>query len=155
MSWTQVYVTGLAETVEPTDEEIEDLFDARFGLTTIDPHTVLWAGPGTTLVKRDEDTGVCRGYAFLAFYSTDGAAIVVDRINNESEVQEDSSGLPPQLVAELSKPKSKQKKGQQGRDSSENLPDMRLRRQRKAPIRKHPVIISSNGTKTNLGNKTR
>jgi RNA recognition motif-containing protein len=156
MSWTQVYVTGLSRTVDPTDEKLEELLDKRYGLTAADPHVVLWAGPGTTLVKREDDTGVCRGYAFLAFYSDEGAAIAVDRINSKSEIGDESSGLPPQLVAELSKPKNrKQKKKPQDRDSSENLPDTRLRRKRRAPVRKHPVIISSDRTKTGLGNKTR
>ena len=35
------------------------------------------------------------------------------------------------------------------------LPDLRLKRRRKKPIGKHPVIISSNGRRTNLGNKTK
>jgi hypothetical protein len=35
------------------------------------------------------------------------------------------------------------------------LPDLRLKRRRKKPIGKHPVIISSSGRRTNLGNKTK
>jgi RNA recognition motif-containing protein len=156
MSWTQVYVSGLSRTVDPTDEELEELLDKRYGLTTADPHVVLWAGPGTTLVKREDDTGVCRGYAFLVFYSDGGAAIAVDRINSISETGDESSGLPPQLVAELSKPKNRQpKKKGQGGGPSENLPDNRVRRKRRAPVSKHPVIISSDRSKTGLGNKTR
>lgn len=158
MSWTQVYVSGLSLSVDPTDEELETLLDARYGLT-IDPDgSLLWAGLGSTLVKRDE-AGFCRGYAFLAFYSADGAAIIIERINNGAGTTTSTEGgaLPTNLQAELSIPKTgkKGKKQQQQQGSGADTSDIRMRRNRKAPVRKHPVIISSNGKKTGLGNKTR
>ena len=164
MSWTQVYITGLSRSTDPSDKEIETLLDARYNLTN--DTAVMWAGPDTTLVKRDE-MGCCRGFAFLTFYSKEGASIVIDRINNVTgtcsvyeEGMDNGDGeqrkkLPLQLRAEVSNPKGaakeRKQKGAQKKDDS----DLRLRRQRKAPIRKHPVIVSSDGKRTNLGNKTR
>jgi hypothetical protein len=157
MAWIQVYIKGLSRSTDPSNEVIENLLNARYNL--IDD-AILWAGPDTTLVKRDEK-GSCRGYAFLAFYSAEGAAIVADRINNghNSNSSDIVGGLIPlQLRAELSNPKAakerKKVKGGQN-DESKNVHDLRLRRQRKPPIRKHPVIISSDRIKTNLGNKTK
>lgn len=179
MSWAQVYISGLSRSIDPSDKEIENLLVARYNLTEeresddndaiVIP--VLWAGPDTTLVKRDDD-GSCRGFAFLTFYSAEGASIAVDRINSSycnnnnktnsnnsdnSNIEGRTEQLPLQLRAELSNPKAaKEKKKTMGqKDESKYVPDLRLRRQRKQPIRKHPVIISSNGKKTNLGNKTR
>ena len=158
MSWTQVYISGLSQSIDPSDDDIETLLDSRYDLTNSD--ALLWAGPGTTLIKRD-DGGSCRGFAFLTFYSTEGASTVVDRINNNNTQQRGGSDstLPWQrLRAELSDPKAakEQKKGKERRKvGSNDISDLRLRRQRKAPIRKHPVIRSSDGSKTNLGNKTR
>jgi hypothetical protein len=169
MSWTQVYVTGLAQTNDPSDEELEGLLDARYSLSSSED-MMTWAGPGTTLIKRDKDTDACRGYAFLAFFSSHGASIAVDRINDyysrqrdieEEAVHEDdltsSSLLPPQLRAELSKPNAKSGRKKQTNDpgQGEDHSDLRLRRKRAAAVRKHPVIVSSNGSKTGLGNKTR
>jgi hypothetical protein len=148
MSWTQVYVTGLSQTASPSDEDLEGLLDGWYDLSS--DSDLLWAGPGTTLVKRDKDSGVCRGFAFLAFFSMQGASIAVDRINN-GVPRGDTRGV--QLQAELSKPKTKTKKapaGQPGADHS----DIRLRHKRKAPVRKHPVLVSSDKKRTGLGNKT-
>uniref|UniRef100_A0A7S4AHZ3 RRM domain-containing protein n=1 Tax=Pseudo-nitzschia australis TaxID=44445 RepID=A0A7S4AHZ3_9STRA len=167
MSWTQVYVRGLSRSLDPSDEEIENLLNERYNLTS---DTAMWAGPGTTLIKRDE-MGFCRGYIFLSFYSAEGAAVVVDRVNGgcrndngsvsvnvDIDIETDTK-LPLQLHAELSNPKPKAKNGKnanKGRNQDNSNDDhIRLRSKRKAPIRKHPVIISSNGTKTNLGNKTK
>jgi len=148
-----VHVSGLPKCNDPSDEEIETLLNARYNLSD---NVLLWAGPDTTLIKRDEE-GTCRGYAFLAFYSSEGAAIIVDRINESvSSDTEESSQLPPQLRAELSNPKTakdRKKKGQ--KDDAKNLHDLRLRRPRRAPIRKHPVITSSDKNRTNMGNKTK
>ena len=168
MSWTQVYLTGLSKSIEPSDEELESQLDVKYNLSN--DGAILWAGPGTTLIKRD-DHGCCRGFAFLAFYSDDGAAMIIDRVNNcdnrqfMNDAGEHDEGaisemtkqqLPDQLHAELSKPKAKKKgNGGSGNKNNGDLPDLRLRRQRKAPIRKHPVIVSSNRKKTNLGNKNR
>ena len=167
MSWTQVHISGLSRSIDPSDEDIETMFESKYNLTNSDD--ILWAGPGTTLIKRD-DKGSCRGFAFLTFYSTEGASTVVDRINN-GIITTDSMAVnkggtcggnniarPWQLRAELSNPKAtkERKKGKdRQRGESNDLSDLRLRRQRKAPIRKHPVITSSDGSKTNLGNKTR
>ena len=165
MSWTQVYVRGLSRSSDPSDYEIENLLNERYNLTS---DTAMWAGPGTTLIKRDE-MGFCRGYVFLSFYSAKGAAVVVDRVNsgyrndngnvNASVDIKTDAKLPLQLHAELSNPKPKAKNGKKANKSqnqhNNNDDHIRLRSKRRAPIRKHPVIISSNGTKTNLGNKTK
>ena len=134
-SWTQVYVTGISKTIIPTDDEIEANLVEKYNLSD---DSILWAGEGTTLIKRDAQ-GACRGFAFLSFYSLDSASTVIERIN--------ADGI---FKAELSQPKEKKKKV-----DNEGLHDLRLRRQRKKPIRKHPVITSSNGKRTNLGNKTK
>mmetsp|Transcript_7530 Transcript_7530/g.14879 ORF Transcript_7530/g.14879 Transcript_7530/m.14879 type:complete len:124 (-) Transcript_7530:1098-1469(-) len=118
MSWTQVYVRGLSRSLDPSDEEIENLLNERYNLTS---DTAMWAGPGTTLIKRDE-MGFCRGYIFLSFYSAEGAAVVVDRVNGgcrndngsvsvnvDIDIETDTK-LPLQLHAELSNPKPKAKK---------------------------------------------
>ncbi len=159
MSWTQVFLTGLSKSVDRSDEEIEAMLNEKYNLSN--DADVMWAGPGTTLIKRDEK-GCCRGFAFLTFYSADGAATVIDRINSgrtvkEAEENEAKEGLPKYLQAELSNPKGakERKKKCNGKGAGNDLPDLRVRRQRKAPIRKHPVIVSSNGKKTNLGNKNR
>ena len=177
MSWTQVYITGLDQSIEPTDDIIEQLLDKGYKLSNDD--MMCWAGYGTTLVKRNETTGACRGYAFLAFFSKEGALVAIDRINNncntcDNDINNNVDGnivdgdntihypkLPTTLRAELSNPKngnkSKKKKSNSNNNGGEskNLPDVRLRRQRAPPIRKHPVITSSDGKRTNLGNKTK
>lgn len=157
MSWTQVYVRGLSRSLDPSDEEIENLLNERYNLTS---DTAMWAGPDTTLIKRDE-MGFCRGYVFISFYSVEGAAVIVDRVNSGCKndngnvnIKTDTK-LPLQLHAELSNPKAKDGKKANKSQNQDNDNHIRLRRQRKAPIRKHPVIVSSNGTKTNLGNKTK
>ncbi|KAL7537043.1 hypothetical protein ACHAXR_007551 [Thalassiosira sp. AJA248-18] len=160
MSWTQVFVSGLPKSVDPSNEEIENMLDRRFNLT--DDHSLMWAGRDTTLIKRDE-SGSCRGFGFLTFYSAEGASIIVERINNESEGSRSDDGSEImvkeyafQLKAELSNPKgAKERSKAKSQKKDEHLPDVRLRKQRKAPIRKHPVITSSNGKRTNLGNKTK
>mmetsp|Transcript_38130 Transcript_38130/g.65142 ORF Transcript_38130/g.65142 Transcript_38130/m.65142 type:complete len:176 (+) Transcript_38130:131-658(+) len=175
MSWTQVYITGLSRSVHPSDEEIEIYLCKKYSLDdndvdadsgeggcTTTPTPIMWAGAGSTLVKRD-DNGCCRGFAFLTFYSKDGALIVVDRINNDNGKNFDDNGGDVddaiRLGAELSNPKGgkekKKKGGGNNNNEEDHLPDLRLRRQRKQPIRKHPVITSSDGKRTNLGNKTR
>jgi hypothetical protein len=180
MACIQVYLTGLSESTSPDDEELEGLIVARYNLSADD---ITWAGPGTTLIKRNGRTQVCRGYGFLSFLSSDGASIAVDKINafrgdendttaihNQStdtslpsnSVTNDDCGhdnvLPLQLRAELSKPKANTKKAQQKKSIPEKQgddSDIRLRRQRKTAVRKHPVIISSDKKKTGLGNKTK
>jgi RNA recognition motif-containing protein len=167
MSWNQVYVTGLSQTAseDPSDEELEQLLVERYHLSNDDD--VNWAGVGTTLVKRDKETGGCRGYAFLAFWTLSGATIAVERINNyinnnhnNSDNDTDlimSSSLPLQLRAELSQPKktTKKKGGADSNNSSTDVIQLRLRRKRTATARKHPVITSSDKSKTGLGNKTK
>ena len=177
MSWTQVYITGLDKSIDPTDDIIEQLLDKGYKLSNDD--MMCWAGYGTTLVKRNETTGACRGYAFLSFFSKEGALVVIDRINNNCNTCDDDINnnvdgnivdgagtihypkLPTTIRAELSNPKngnkSKKKKSNNNNNGGEskNLPDVRLRRQRAPPIRKHPVITSSDGKRTNLGNKTK
>lgn len=166
MSWTQVYVTGLARAVNPSDEEIEAYLCKRYSLTdaansnsigddntaaTINNDNLMWAGEGSTLIKRD-DSGCCRGFAFLTFYSVDGAMIAIDRINNDVSTSESDDDR-ISLRAELSNPKNNKKSNK--KNNEDNLPDLRLRRQRKLPIRKHPVVTSSDGKRTNFGNKTK
>ena len=169
MSWTQVYVTGLARAINPSDEEIEAYLCKRYSLTdaansnsigddiaaTINNDNLMWAGEGSTLIKRD-DSGCCRGFAFLTFYSVDGAMIVIDRINNDVGTSESDADR-ISLRAELSNPKGggKNNKKSNKKNNEDNLPDLRLRRQRKQPVRKHPVVTSSDGKRTNLGNKTK
>ena len=197
-SWTQVYIKGLAESTHPTDEQLEEGLDARYELSN---HPDLaWAGPGSTIVKRT-DQGVCRGYAFLCFFSAEGATKAVERIvtknlhlhlqlqettvqnhQGEEEYQKEvkcdnditaqaeqlpavvshmespSLLLPLQLHAELCKPKPKSKKKKQSSatdDGGQDYRDLRIRRQRGAPVRKHPVITNSDGSRTCLGNKTK
>lgn len=188
-SWTQVYISGLSKSIDPSDEEIEDYLNKCYCLDDggNDNHNndddavssgelvdsndqdeitsnnnskdLMWAGPGSTLIKRD-DNGCCRGFAFLTFYSMDGALLAIDRINNDSRCS-NSDATPSsnniRLRAELSNPTTSKKKGgkKKKNDDGENLTDLRLRRQRKQPIRKHPVITSSDGKRTNLGNKTK
>lgn len=166
MSWTQVYVTGLARAINPSDEEIEAYLSLRYSLTgtsnsnssSEDDTTdnLMWAGEGSTLIKRDE-SGCCRGFAFLTFYSVDGAMVAIDRINTDSSSSNESDDGSDHLTlrAELSNPKGGTKKKSNKKNNEDNLRDLRLRRQRKAPIRKHPVITSSDGKRTNLGNKTK
>mmetsp|Transcript_3528 Transcript_3528/g.7794 ORF Transcript_3528/g.7794 Transcript_3528/m.7794 type:complete len:166 (-) Transcript_3528:148-645(-) len=165
MSWSQVYVTGLPRTVDPTDEEIESTLASTYNLTDT-AQAILWAGPGTTLVKRDDSAeGQCRGFVFLAFYSNEGAQIAVERINGSTGIVHDGETATMavtstlQLKAELCKSKPKSKKGKQGSGadggSGGDVSDIRLKRQRGAPVRKHPVITSSSGKRTNLGSKTK
>ena len=156
MSWTQVFVSGLARSVNPNDEDLEALLNARYGLTT-SSENIQWSGQGTTLFKRDQ-AGMCRGFAFLSFQSLEGATIIVDRINGayDSMVvvnEEEGHVLPLELRAELGKTKVKPR--QKGRQEEVNLSNLGFRSKRKAPVRKHPVIISSDGKKTGLGNKTK
>lgn len=166
MSWTQVYVTGLTRAINPSDEEIEAHLCKRYSLTdaansnsigddntaaTINNDNLMWAGEGSTLIKRD-DSGCCRGFAFLTFYSVDGAMIAIDRINNDVSTSESDDDR-ISLRAELSNPKNNKKSNK--KNNEDNLSDLRLRRQRKLPIRKHPVVTSSDGKRTNLGNKTK
>ena len=168
MSWTQVYVTGLAQTVEPSDEDLEHHLAERYNLRGDDGDetgsvpTIRWAGPGTTLFKRDKTNNACRGYAFICFLSLESAEVVVERINSNHYAREPpadsiaTATLPPVLRAELSKPqKPKPRKKKDGHNTNNDGSDIRLRRRRAAPIRKHPVIVSSDKKKTGLGNKTK
>ena len=164
MSWTQVYVTGLSRAINPSDEEIEAYLSQRYSLADTSNNdssgddttdNLMWAGEGSTLIKRDE-SGCCRGFAFLTFYSVDGAMLIIDRINNDNSSNEsDDGGDRLTLMAELSNPKGGTKKKSNKKNNEDNLPDLRLRRQRKLPVRKHPVVTSSDGKRTNLGNKTK
>jgi RNA recognition motif-containing protein len=173
MSWSQVYVTGLPRSLLPTDEEIEATLDSRYGLSSSSssstdddgsPTTVMgWAGRGTTIIKRD-DSGRCRGFAFLSFHSIEAASVAIERINNGDNDDDDDDdddddgggGTPrPKLRAEMSAALSKERRKKSSKNDGDFLPDLRLRRQRKKPVRKHPVIVSSDGRKTNLGNKTK
>ena len=80
--------------------------------------------------------------------------MIIDRINNDNS--DNNGGDHTMLRAELSNPKGGTKKKSSKKNNNEdNLPDLRLRRQRKLPVRKHPVITSSDGKRTNLGNKTK
>ena len=97
-----------------------------------------WAGEGTTVVKRLED-GTCRGYCFLAFLTLSGATMAVDQINNQGA----TDGI--LLQAELCKPKTDAKKEKKNDMGDER--DLRLRRRRGQPVRKHPVLISSDQSK--------
>lgn len=78
--------------------------------------------------------------------------IAIDRINNDVSLSESDDDR-ISLRAELSNPKNNKKSNK--KNNEDNLPDLRLRRQRKLPIRKHPVVTSSDGKRTNLGNKTK
>ena len=175
MSWTQVYVTGLPRLPHTTDEEIEAALESRYGLSSSSSHSSYstdddgvssatavvmgWAGRGTTIIKRD-DSGRCRGFAFLSFHSAEEASVAIERINNGNDDEDDDGGQTPgrpKLRAEMSAApsnKERRKKGS-GKEDGDVLPDLRLKRQRKKPVCKHPVIISSSGRKTNLGNKTK
>jgi len=130
MSWTQVHVSGLPQTAEPDDEEIEQMLEQRYSLSS----SCDWAGEGTTVVKRQDEK--CRGYCFLSFLTLAGATTAMDRVNV-------TDGFP--LKAELSKPKgnSKKEKKVDGGDTR----DLRLKRMRGQPVRKHPVLTSSDQSK--------
>lgn len=126
-----------------------------------------WAGTGTTIVKRDGE-GKCRGFAFVSFHSYESASIFIDRMNNSNSnnktiiehehALDGCSALPLGIHAEMSIPGNKAKRdGSRNKktEDSNYLPDLRLRRQRKQPVRKHPVITSSNGKRTNLSNSNK
>jgi hypothetical protein len=170
MSFTLVHVSGLSPSSNLDNDQIESLLEARYDLSSDDNinNGIAWAGPGTTIIKRDDATNRCRGYCFLSFYTLEGASIAVDSINaiairgegGDIDIDVDSSAvvLPLQLHAELSKPKPKastKKKTKTKTSQETDHSDLRIRRKRGAPIRKHPVIISSDKSKTGLGNKTR
>lgn len=146
-SWTQLYLTGLPETLTPTDQDIESALDNSYQLST--DNNLQWAGIGTTLIKRNPD-GIARGFGFISFHSKEGAVAAMERINNCTLTIAETTIV--QLKAEVSIPKKKLKK--EG-DIGKELPDLRCKRRRGAPVRKHPVIRSSDGKKTNLGNKTK
>jgi len=89
----------------------------------------------------------------MSFYSKDGALCALEKINNYNhDTSTSTPQLPTSLHAEISNSKGKKKKKD---NKEEDLPDLRIRRQRAPPIRKHPVITSSDGKRTNLGNKTK
>jgi hypothetical protein len=139
MSWTQVYVSGIGPSVTV------DEFELALSESLLDEST-LWAGPGTSILKhgRSEhaDTAIC--YCFLAFHLTEGALTAVERINNYDASDTDISTILSGLHAELSQPKTKKKGGKNtAHTPNDNTCDVRLRRRRKQPAPKHPVIISS------------
>ena len=162
-TWTQVHLSGLPRSSAMSDTTIESLVSKKYGLddgADAGISSLGWAGPGSTLVKRDEATGHCRGYAFLTFHSREGATSFVDSVNDKQhETLADDDSLPwGDIRAELSRPKKGGNRGghaKKGAKQQTDFSDLRLRRQRKAPVRKHPVIVSSDGKRTNLGNKTR
>ena len=133
MSWTQVHVSGLPKSVEPNDDQLETLLKEHSMLSSCD-----WAGEGTTVVKRMDD-GTCRGYCFLAFLTLSGATTAVDRINHQGTAEGSM------IQAELCKPKADTKKEKKNDVGDER--DLRLRRRRGQPVRKHPVLISSDQSK--------
>jgi RNA recognition motif-containing protein len=182
-SWTQVYITGLSRSIHPTDDTIESMLDERYQLLSPVVSSSCcggWAGYGTTIIKRDTE-GKCRGFAFVSFHSNESATMFVDRVNNyysnsninknnnhtvldeeqghatRITVDNDDGLLPSHLHAEMSTPGKKSNKNNtsDATAKSNDLPDLRLRRQRKQPVRKHPVIISSNGKRTNLSNSNK
>ena len=165
-AWTQVYVTGLPRSVLPSDEDVEADLELRYGLSSSsDGYSSRWAGRGTTIIKRDENDGRCRGFAFLSFHSREAAIVAIERINNfddgdgDGDDDHDEDGGTPRrsrLRAEMSTAPSRERRKKRDDDEQRALlPDLRLRRQRKKPVRKHPVIVSSDGRRTNLGNKTK
>ena len=183
-SWTQVYITGLSRSIRPTDDTIESMLAERYQLLSPVSSSCCggWAGYGTTIIKRDTE-GKCRGFAFVSFHSNESATMFVDRVNNyysnsninknnnhtvldeeqghatRITVDNDDGLLPSHLHAEMSTPGKKSNKNNTSdataKKNSNDLPDLRLRRQRKQPVRKHPVIISSNGKRTNLSNSNK
>ncbi len=154
-SWTQVYITGLSRSINPTDDEIETMLDERYHLSLISlSPSCGWAGSGTTVIKRDGE-GKCRGFAFVSFHSYESASVFIDRLNNVNNSFNDII-----LHAEMSTPGNKANNRDGGArnkkmENGNHLPDLRLRRQRKQPVRKHPVVVSSNGKRTNLSNSNK
>jgi hypothetical protein len=138
MSWTQVYVSGIDPLVTV------DEFELALSESLLDEST-LWAGPGTSILKhgRSEHAGTPICYCFLAFHLTEGALTAVERINNYDASDTDISRILSGLRAELSQPKTKKKGGKTAHTPNDNTCDVRLRRRRKQPAPKHPVIISS------------
>ena len=133
MSWTQVHVSGFPQTVDPTDEELEQTLTRDYDLATFS-----WAGEGTTVVKRHVNNNNCRGYCFLSFLTISGATLAVQHINATTT----KTFL---LKAELSQPK-KQPKEKKKEDIGDTR-NLRIRRQRGQPVRKHPVLVSSDQSK--------
>ena len=160
-----MYIKGLSETVYPDNDHLDDLLEHRYGFSDL-----TWAGPGSTIVKRSAD-GACRGYAFVSFLTPEGAAQAVVQINEYAVIDqhrvlptidtvdgdESSQQLPVSISAALCTSKPKKKKEQKSATSQQHKSSdyTRFRRQRGAPVRKHPVIRSSDGTRTGLGNKTK
>ena len=138
----------------------------------------------SSLTRNDSDGDCCcRGYAFLSFFTHEAALIAIERINSEYYINNDynnnnnnnynnnnnnnknfssnndcddgnlvaSTNQLPKLRAEMVNASTTATTN----ETKQSLPDLRLKRQRKKPIGKHPVIISSNGRRTNLGNKTK
>ena len=78
--------------------------------------------------------------------------------DDDGDDGDDDGLLPSHLHAEMSTPGKKSNKNTSdatAKKKCNDLPDLRLRRQRKQPVRKHPVIISSNGKRTNLSNSNK
>jgi hypothetical protein len=129
MSWTQVYVSGWPMQEDTSVESIEEKL--KFIL-----HSDTWAGEGSTILKQTRNGS---SYCFLSFLSFDGALAFVDILREFSGQNECSVG---RLKAEISQPKAKGSKGKKS-ISAGAADNVRLRRKRAPPIRKHPVKKSS------------
>jgi len=142
MSWTQVHISGLpADTNDIPDDEIEQALSLRY---TLENEAYTWAGAGTTIVKRGASK-----YCFLVFFTTEGADLAVSHINNNdgcggkalletTSVSHYTLPVGLRLCAAISQPK-KQKKSKKQDDPGSNHSQLRMRRMRAAPSRKHPI----------------
>ena len=141
MSWTQVHVAGINRDLLLDDDALESSLNELFRLS----ETTDWAGEGTSTFKRLSNNQL-RGYGFLSFLSTSGAATAIQNMHGVAC----NLGI---IHAELSQPtKGKAKQKQQGSTSNEgDHRDVRLRRKRAPPAGKHPVKTSSNVAKLYRG----
>lgn len=157
-----MHLSGLPESINCPDEELELAISLRYNLDD-EACNYTWAGPGTTVIKRDDDLNLCRGYCFLSFFTTQGAALAVNQINNGGSGTEMKTTTMPvgnynlprsvRLCAEISQPKkrNKNKSKKTNKSTSEyndksgnHISELRLRRRRAAPTRKHPVNVRKN-----------
>jgi RNA recognition motif-containing protein len=121
--FTQVHVTGI-----PPDAD-EDAIDATFLTILVDREEMGWCD---TRVMRDKDSGVCRGYCFLSFFSKAQAEAAIN-VLNDSGIHMAESPLAAQLSVAKKQGNSKPKGGQ------EDLPDLQRRRKTHPSQPKHPV----------------
>jgi hypothetical protein len=132
MSWTQVYVSGMA--IDATVKSVE---------ATLAPVLVVsdssWVGEGSTVVKCSQTHNTV--YCFLAFLTLEGAAAAIDRIHNNF--------LDLGWDAELAQPKPKKMPRKETDCTTEKC--VRLRRKRAPPAPKHPVLKSSAPAKNKSG----